>query len=68
MEILNILILILHSVVLNIPEYIDEKDFHGPICTDTFDLLENKPQDTCNCVCRHFSRWIVRAYTDRYLI
>ena len=46
-------------------EYIDEKDFHGPICTDTLDMLW---ADKCNCVCRHFSRWIVRAYTGDHFI
>ena len=46
-------------------EYIDEKDFHGPICTDTLEMLW---ADTCNCVCRHFSRWIVRAYTGEHFI
>ena len=48
--------------------YIDEKDFHGPICDDKYDILEDERLDTCNCVCRHFSRWIVRAYTNRDLI
>lgn len=43
-------------------EYIDEKDFHGPICGDISEA------DTCDCICRHFSRWIVRTYTIRDLI
>lgn len=46
-------------------EYIDEKDFHGSICTDRQKILGC---DTCNCVCRHFSRWIVRAYTGEHFI
>ena len=46
-------------------EYIDEKDFHGSICTDGQKILGC---DTCNCVCRHFSRWIVRAYTGEHFI
>lgn len=44
-------------------EYINEKDFHGPIMSECKDI--NKQ---CNCVCRHFSRWIVRAYTMEDLI
>jgi len=46
-------------------EYIDEKDFHGSICTDGQKILGC---GNCNCVCRHFSRWIVRAYTGEHFI
>tara|TARA_B100001173_G_scaffold289818_1_gene279948 strand:+ start:1249 stop:1752 length:504 start_codon:yes stop_codon:yes gene_type:complete len=46
-------------------EYIDEKDFHGSICTDGQKILGC---GNCNCVCRHFSRWIVRAYTGNHFI
>jgi hypothetical protein len=47
-------------------EYIDEKDFHGP--TYFFDPAFSINNNECNCICRHFSRWIVRAYTGRDLI
>ena len=44
-------------------QYIRDEDFHGP----TY-FSEKAFSNECNCVCRHFSRWIVRAYTNEYFI
>lgn len=44
-------------------QYIRDEDFHGPTYF-SFPTFDNE----CNCVCRHFSRWIVRAYTDNHFI
>jgi len=44
-------------------QYISDEDFHGP----TY-FSEPAFNNECNCVCRHFSRWIVRAYTNNYFI
>ena len=44
-------------------QYIRDEDFHGP----TY-FSESSFNNECNCICRHFSRWIVRAYTNNYFI
>ena len=44
-------------------EYIRVEDFNGPTFYEYKAFYED-----CNCICRHFSRWIVRAYTNNYLI
>lgn len=44
-------------------QYIRDEDFHGP----TY-FSGTAFSNECNCVCRHFSRWIVRAYTNEYFI
>ena len=44
-------------------QYIRDEDFHGPTYYSKTAFSHG-----CNCVCRHFSRWIVRAYTENYFI